>query len=106
LGHNRDMSTYAELLGACTVVLVFAAFYNIRSRRSRPEAKRWWIAANVLTVPGLVLLMLFGKIYNLWLVFPGIALLIAAGICRLTYDAKLRRLGLPRREPTITPPRL
>jgi hypothetical protein len=100
--HYGRVSNHILLIVIVALWLCAAAAFNIRSRRNRPEAKQWWIAANVLTVPGIVLLLLFGMgIFNLWFAFLGMALLLTAGVCRLVYNSKLRKLGLPQREPTL-----
>ena len=57
----------------------------------------------MLTVPGVVLLLLFAVDFDPWLVFSGIASLFVAGVCRLVYNSKLRKLGLAsQRELTLT----
>lgn len=90
--HYGRVPNHILLIVIIALWLCAAAVFNIRTRRNRPEAKQWWIAANVLTVPGIVLLLMFGMIFSQWLVISGMALLLAAGACRLVYNSKLRRV--------------
>jgi len=100
-GHNGQIPSHILLLVIIALWLCAAAVFDIRTRRNRAEAKRWRIAADELTVPGIGLPLLFRMGFSQWFVFSGVALLLAAGICRLVYNRRLQKMSLPQRGPTL-----